>query len=129
MIISNRSTIYYAFSQLKNSQIGSIFTISLKSLIVNSAERGFGIPYLNHECMICLCKFELSTVSPSIIPRVPIPAPARYNAAGDPRPPVPTIRTRVDLSLSYPSTPTSGMMSWRVYLIYSSLSSNCSIII
>ncbi len=44
-------------------------------------------------------------------PKVPIPAPAKYKAAGDPSPPVPTIRTQVDLSLCCPETPISGIMS------------------
>jgi hypothetical protein len=57
------------------------------------------------------------------LPNVPMPAPARYNPAGDPRPPAPTIRTLAALSFFCPSIPMSFIISWREYLMYSSLES------
>ena len=78
--------------------------------------------------MICLCKFEVSTVSPSIKPNVPMPAPARYKAAGEPKPPVPTIKTLADFNFSCPSNPISGIISYLVYQWYSSFVKAASII-
>lgn len=42
------------------------------------------MPTLVESCIIYLCKFDSSTLSPSTMPKVPIPAPARYIAAGAP---------------------------------------------
>lgn len=55
-------------------------------------------------CSTCRCRFEDSTVSPSTRPIVPTPAPARYNAAGHPNPPAPTIRTLAFRSSSCPAS-------------------------
>lgn len=62
----------------------------------------FFIPTFEVLCNICLCRFDVSTTSPSTIPTVPTPAPAMYAAAGQPRPPAPTIRTLAALSRSWP---------------------------
>ena len=42
------------------------------------------------------------------------PAAARYRAAGEPRPPAPSISTLLPSSLAWPSTPTSGSSRWRL---------------
>jgi hypothetical protein len=39
--------------------------------------------------MICRCRLLSSTTSKSTSPSVPMPAAVRYNASGDPSPPVP----------------------------------------
>jgi hypothetical protein len=41
-------------------------------------------------------------------------ADARYNAAGEPRPPAPTISTRAALRVSWPATPISASLRWRL---------------
>jgi len=63
--------------------------------------------------MICRCRFEVSTTSKSMMPRVPTPAAARYISAGEPRPPAPTHRTLAFFSLFCPVIPTSGMIRCR----------------
>jgi hypothetical protein len=50
------------------------------------------IPTLSYLWIIYLCKFDSSTQSPSIIPKVPTPIPDRYSAAGAPIPPAPIIK-------------------------------------
>ncbi len=52
---------------------------------------------------ICRCRFEVSTSSPSTMPIVPTPAPAKYAAAGQPKPPAPTMRTEAALRRSCPA--------------------------
>lgn len=54
------------------------------------------------ECATWRCRLDSSTVSPSTNPNVPIPAPARYAAAGQPSPPAPTRRTLALRRLSCP---------------------------
>jgi len=44
----------------------------------------------------------------------PMPAAARYIAAGDPRPPAPMQSTLDCFSLRCPSMPTSGRIKWRL---------------
>ena len=66
------------------------------------AESTFFIPTRAVVCRICRCRFDSSTVSPSTIPSVPTPAPARYAAAGQPSPPAPMMRTFAFLSRSCP---------------------------
>src|SRR5262245_61938441 len=51
----------------------------------------------------------------------PTPAAARYIAAGEPSPPAPIHKTLPAFSLRCPSTPTSGMIRWRLYRLISSL--------
>src|SRR5205085_2267201 len=58
-------------------------------------------------------RFERLTRSLSTRPSVPMPAAARYSAAGEPRPPTPMSRTRADFRRSWPSGPTSGSVRWR----------------
>ena len=62
----------------------------------------FFIPTFAVLCKIWRCRFDVSTSSPSTIPIVPTPAPARYAAAGHPRPPAPTMRTDASLRRSWP---------------------------
>lgn len=63
----------------------------------------FIIPMRAEECPICRCKLLASTTSPSTTPSVPTPAPARYAAAGQPRPPAPTIKTRDAFKRCWPA--------------------------
>ena len=67
------------------------------------------------------CRLLKSTTSKSTMPMRPTPAAARYNAAGEPSPPAPMQSTLPAFSFSCPSTPTSGMMRWRLYRCTSSL--------
>jgi hypothetical protein len=54
-----------------------------------------------HLCMIWRCKLLSSTSSLSTMPILPTPAAARYSAAGEPRPPAPTISTEPRHSLDW----------------------------
>ena len=45
--------------------------------------------------------------------KVPMPAPARYRAAGQPKPPNPTMSKRESRSVVWPATPISGSTIWR----------------
>ena len=53
-------------------------------------------PGITVEKKECLCKLERLTLSSSTNPINPTPALERNSAAGDPRPPAPTIRTLED---------------------------------
>jgi hypothetical protein len=55
-----------------------------------------------------------STLSESARVRWPTPAAARYSAAGQPKPPAPTIRTWAARSFSWPSIPISGRRMCRL---------------
>lgn len=57
----------------------------------------FFMPTFAVLCRIWRCRFDISTSSPSTRPMVPTPAPARYAAAGQPRPPAPTMRIEAAL--------------------------------
>jgi len=50
--------------------------------------------------MTYLCIFDSSTKSASTNPSVPTPAPAKYKAAGLPKPPAPIINTLAALIFS-----------------------------
>lgn len=56
-------------------------------------DKTLGWPMREVEWPTCRCRLERSTTSPSTMPMVPMPAPAMYCAAGQPRPPAPMIRT------------------------------------
>src|SRR5690348_13180512 len=57
------------------------------------------------------------------MPRRPIPAAARYMAAGDPRPPAPMQRTLPFFNFRWASMPISGMIRCRLYRLISSADS------
>ena len=88
--------------------------------IVFFADWHLFMPTRSSEWITCLWRFDSSTVSASTSPRVPIPAPERYNAAGLPSPPAPIRRTFAALSFFYPSRPMSAIISYLEYLGYSS---------
>jgi hypothetical protein len=79
------------------------------------ADSTFGMPTSGVWWMICRWRLVSSTLSSSMSPRVPMPAAARYNAAGEPRPPVPTINTLDASSFSCPTAPTLSRMMCRLY--------------
>lgn len=66
------------------------------------------IPIRSVVCMICRCRFDISTLSPSMRPIIPTPAPAKYNAAGAPMPPAPTMSTLALWMSIYPWYDISG---------------------
>ena len=74
--------------------------------------------------MTCLCKFDNSTLSLSIIVIFPMPAAAKYISRGLPRPPIPITKTLDCKSLYWPSPPISGSIIFLEYLSIS-LSDNC----
>ena len=74
-------------------------------LRVTMALATFVIPTVAVECSVCRWRLDSSTTSPSTSPTVPTPAPTRYEAAGHPKPPTPTISTDALLSLSWPVKP------------------------
>ncbi len=86
----------------------------LMSRIVSSAESTFFLPTSLVPWITCRWRLEVSTTSKSTSPKVPTPAAARYIATGAPSPPVPISSTLAFFSLIWPSTPTSGMIKWRL---------------
>ena len=65
---------------------------------------------------IIIFYFIIFYLSPSISPIVPIPIPAKYNAAGPPIPPAPIINTLVYEILVYPLKLTSDKIIYLEYL-------------
>ena len=86
----------------------SIVTSGFRSFRRRSAEITFASPTADVPCRTCLCRFERSTESSSMIPILPIPAAARYSRAGEPSPPAPTTRIEASFRSLCPSGPTSG---------------------
>ena len=82
-----------------------IFTVESIVLILSAAESTFFTPTSFSECRICLCKFEISTSSSSIILISPIPAATKYKSAGLPRPPAPITETIDFENLTWPDKP------------------------
>ena len=72
------------------------------------ADCSFGLPIHDWPWMICRCRLEVSTLSSSTMPMVPMPAAARYRAIGEPSPPAPMHRTDESFSFCWPADPTSG---------------------
>jgi hypothetical protein len=81
--------------------------LGLRSRRVDFREVVFGVFRVEVLWPICLWRFVMSTVSESNSPRVPTPAPARYNAKGHPIPPAP-------INPIFAST----IFTWPVYPIY-----------
>mmetsp|Transcript_7422 Transcript_7422/g.16205 ORF Transcript_7422/g.16205 Transcript_7422/m.16205 type:complete len:234 (+) Transcript_7422:861-1562(+) len=113
--------ILIAVSEVSSSLYVLTLTRGLMSLIRRSAESHFDTPTVDVPCMICLCKFDSSTVSASTMPMRPTPAAARYRRQGLPSPPAPTTRTLAFLSAFCPATPTSPRTRWREYRDISAL--------
>ena len=106
------------------SSRGDMFTHLSNALFALSA---LYIPTLDSSWRICLCRFETSTVSWSMIPSLPVlhehlelqkrcffsptPAAPRYCRAGHPSPPAPTTATAALESLTWPSRWVSIMYS------------------
>ena len=67
------------------------FTCVFKSVTAWDSDFALLSPNFLSLWAICRCKLLKSTVSASIIPNRPIPLAAKYRAAGQPRPPAPTI--------------------------------------
>ena len=90
-------------------------TQGLSALHDQKPDWALATPTLFSAWIICRCRLVTSTVSPSQRVMEPTPAAARYRAAGDPRPPTPTMSTLAFLSFACPSMPKPGSDMWRAY--------------
>ena len=78
-----------------------------------AAEVVLGCPTVCSVWMIWRWRLDVSTVSLSMMPMVPMPAAARYWRAGEPSPPAPMLRTRAAVSRAWPWGPIPGRVKWR----------------
>jgi len=124
MTISHPSTISLALSLV--SLVSNVITLIwwLKASIDSFADIVLCLPIFFSVWITYLCRLDSSTTSPSTKPIVPIPAPAKYNPAGDPKPPAPTIKTLAAFNFFCPWTPISFIKSCLEYLENSSFVSS-----